>query len=127
MNPTAAQSALDSLKRALSGLSKPAGSIVLPELGGIVLHLKTWRIVDQVQARQVSAGEGGAEKTAELLRLCICDADGQPLPSDGDWATQFPVPLANRVIEACLAANGLGGGDDAKKATPSPSAKNSAS
>lgn len=109
------------LDRLLAANQRTAGSVTIPELD-LTVHLRRWKVADELRAVQVCNDKArpGPERTAELLRLCVCDAAGVPLFAEGDAAAfQVDADVAERIIDAALAANGVGGADQ-KKATSPP-------
>lgn len=117
-------------ERILQDTARPAGCLDLGEYGGPTVYLRRWTLADQLRVRQLADDKDRphAERSADLLRLCLCDKDGSPVfgPDDAG-ALAVPFAVADRVIDATLAANGLTGDAAEKKATspPTPSSGSS--
>lgn len=107
----------------LSDPTKPAGQLALPEYGGTVVHLRRLSVGDQMKAAKIAGDKDAnvADRLIRLVRICLCEADGTPTFAEGDEAAYLiPVAVADRIVTATMAANGIGEAIDEKKANSPP-------
>jgi hypothetical protein len=89
------------------------------EGNGVSCHLRHVTAGEWAEWEAFKAGHGGDSFAKWLFLRCVCDEGGERLFTDADLAAVDAMPLGvvNDVCGRVQELNGIGGGDDAGKAS----------